>query len=332
MKKILLVVVFLYLGVVIVNFKTLVSYFWQTFLVEEWGKTEIKMRMDVVEKINSSFPNLTNSSLPIDAMKARYYIREGNFDTLIYFIENSKKANPYIGAAENIYAQIFFNKGEYDSSYKYSRLAFEKIPNNQLHGSVYINSLIMLDSLQIATEIFDSIKYKTPAHYNSFLKSLFELRDTIYIYQILNESNKFNEGLDLELIENIKQVQKLKSYTNFLESEGYSQMAEIDFKEGFIEGSKNNYRRAINKNPFNYINYENLGIILFKEYDDSLNVSKKMFLKSINLNKKSSISYYYLGVISVAQKDLENSCKYLKKSKDLGNNDALLIYKNLNCF
>lgn len=330
MKKISNILLVFSLAALVINFFLLKSFFWQTFLINEWGKTDLKIRIDIINKINSKFPNITNSALPIDAIKSRYFIREGNFDTLPYLIESSNKANPYMGATENIYSQYLYNAQQFDSAYKYSKIAFNKISNNQLHGSVFINTLIKLDSLETAVKIFDNIKIKTPAHYITFFRTLFEIKDTLFVDKYLAEAKTIIP--DVEEYKRLEQVRNIGGYNNFLEGEAYSQMANTDYEKGFIDESLKKFGTAVKKNPLNYINYENIGIILFKEFEDSLDRAVFNFKKANELNPESGKALYYLGVIYYSQnKEKKIICECLKKSSSLGYNDAKLLLKKIKC-
>ena len=307
------------------------SFYWQSILLADWTNPELKTRLDIVEKIDSKFPNITVASLPLDAMKMRYYIRTGKFDTLQTLLDNSIKANPFMGVGENIIAQYYYNTGEYDSAYFYANSAFNKIKSNQLHGSVLVSTLIKLDSIEKAIRLFDKIEYKVPAHYRLLLASLEEVRDTTYLKKYLEES-KGEIGLENDF-KRLLQISKV-GYEKFYQSRGLEEMAKIDYEKGFTKIAIQKFKKAIKYNPHSYRSYFNLGIIYFKEFDDSLNLAKEYFYKSIKLDPNSGEANYYCGVINYAINNLDSKdsiCHYLGLSSKLGYKDAKLFSKQIRC-
>lgn len=331
MKRIAIIfLIILSFSTIYVSYKNLVSYYWQVPLTSDWGGSELIVPIEIVEKIDSDFPNITNATLPLDAMKMRYYLREGNIDTLNFFLERSIKANPFLGVEQNILSQYLYNTKQYDSAYKLALESFKKLSNNQLHGSVLISSLIKLDSLDQAMKIFESIKYKRNAHYNLLLQSLVEASDTIYLKKYLDESRSLIG--DNEDFIKYDQMQKV-SYENYYSAEGYDQMAKVDFDKGFLNLSIKKYRKSIDLNPYNYNSYFNLGKILFKEFDDSIKVANKMFRKTIDLNKENGEAYYYLGVTEFILKKVKKDsiCRIFKMSLDLGYKDSKPLMRQYGC-
>lgn len=331
MKKVGLILLSLMsLVTVYVSYKVLISYYWQVALVSDWRRSELIIPIEDVEKIDTKFPNLTTAALPLAAMKMRYYIREENFDTLETLLKKSKSDNPYMGVGENIFSQYLYNIKRYDSAYNLAISAFNKLSNNQLHGSVLISTLIKLDSLDKAMEIFENIKYKDKAHYSLLLRSLVEAKDTIYLKKYLDESRELIG--ENEEFRKYEQMQKV-TYDNYYNSDGYNQMAKIDFDKGFTEQSIIKYKKSITYNPFNSNSYLNLGKIYFKTYNDSIITAKKMFAKAIEFDSSNGEAYYYLGIseyiINKISKD--SICKILKKSLDFDYKDSRPIIKQYGC-
>lgn len=330
MKKIILILTIISLSTIYVGFKLLTSFYWQSILMSDWGNSELIIRYDVVEKIDTDFPNITSAALPLASVKMRYFIREGKFDTLNELVNKSRGANPFMGVEENIYAQYLYNIGKYDSAYFYSKNAFNKIKNNQLHAAVYISSLVKIDSLQAAINIFENLENKTPAHYRSLLTTLADVRDTLYLKKYLEESKRLIGNEDE--YKNLVQI-SLVGYENFYSSIGYQELAKIDFDKGFIELSKDRYRKAIEINPYNNLSFKNLGLIFFKQYDDSLQTAKEMLLKSLELNNEDGECFYYLGVIEYANNliNKDSICKIFNKSLEYGYEDARPLMKQYGC-
>ena len=100
------------------------------------------MSISELDQISHDFPNLTETALPIKAMKARYYYLNNLKDKAHRYASEAAKDNPFIYFPENLKAQFFFQEGKIDSAYTYSKIAFDNIPRNKPHFDLYIKTLI----------------------------------------------------------------------------------------------------------------------------------------------------------------------------------------------
>ena len=83
--------------------------------------------------------------MPIKALKAHYYYQSGDTLTAIKILKNPpKNDNPFLGVYEGKLGQIYYDLEMIDSSYKYSRLAYNKLSKNLLHAGYLMNSLVEL--------------------------------------------------------------------------------------------------------------------------------------------------------------------------------------------
>ena len=83
-------------------------------------------------------PNVTVTTIPLKSIKARYYINNKQYDKAISTLEGSSKANPFLYFTENMKSIAFQKKGEIDSAYYYSKLAYFGLPNNGLHVANFV--------------------------------------------------------------------------------------------------------------------------------------------------------------------------------------------------
>lgn len=317
---------------VFISYKQLVSYYWQFILVSEWSRSNLKLDMDILNSIDVDFPNLSNAALPLYAMKARYYSNEQKFDSAIRLFKKGIKHNPYMGVSENLISQIYYNQNNFDSSYKYSKIALEKLPNNYLHRAVFINSLFKLDSNHIAEKLFKSYQNEnTWADWRNFMTIITEVEDTLLFDKYISKADSVLVE-DSDFLNTLKIRRKI-SNDNYAKSDVITQLAKIDFDKGFYDSALKKYYKALKLNPYDFNIYDNIGLILFKEYDDSLKRSKQFFTKSIEINQKNGKPFYYLGIIEYSLGNLskDSICKLFNISKGIGYEEAANMIKGYGC-
>jgi len=313
-----------------ISFTYMKSLFFQTPLLDEWARSDLKLGLDYWDFIDEDFPNLTNSALPLYVMKARYFARDKKIDSALNQLKKSIKHNPYMGVSENIIAQLYYNDGKYDSSYFYSKIAFSKMPNNYLHSAVYINSLVKLDSVEKAEEVFLDLPNKTKASWRSFMDIISEVEDTIVFDRTIYKADSVLKGEDF--LKPLKIRRKI-SNKNFLEAEILNEAAKKDFEENYFQIALKKLKKASKLNPYNYETFENIALIYFKAYSDSTEKATEMFKKSIQLNQNAGKSYFYLGVVEYSKGgDKDSICKLFNQSIDKGYEMGLSLIKEYGCY
>ena len=69
-----------------------------------------------------------------------------------------QKDNPFIYFPENLKGQFFFQEGNIDSAYIYSKVAFENIPRNKPHFDLYIKTLVNRKDISGIENAFNKAK------------------------------------------------------------------------------------------------------------------------------------------------------------------------------
>ena len=127
---------FFLIGIILSTIVHIISYnslTKQGKLLFEFNNNSFKMSISELDQISHDFPNLTETALPIKAMKARYYYLNNLKDKAHRYASEAAKDNPFIYFPENLKAQFFFQEGKIDSAYTYSKIAFDNIPRNKPH-------------------------------------------------------------------------------------------------------------------------------------------------------------------------------------------------------
>ena len=127
-------------------------------LLFEFNNNKFEMSLDELDQISDEFPNLTETALPIKAMKARYYYLNNLKDKAHSYASEAAKDNPFIYFPENLKAQFFFQEGKIDSAYIYSKIAFDNIPRNKPHFDLYIKTLVNRKDISGIENAFNKAK------------------------------------------------------------------------------------------------------------------------------------------------------------------------------
>ena len=104
------------------------------FIARDW---------DFVEKVETDYPNLSITAIPLKALLANYYLANDSIVEGFNYVEQaiSEKSNPFIGYPEAIKAKLYNTIGTIDSAVYFSGKAFRLLPRNPLHFSEYARSL-----------------------------------------------------------------------------------------------------------------------------------------------------------------------------------------------
>ena len=116
-------------------------------LLYEFNNAKYTYTRAELDQISHDFPNLTETAMPIKAMKARYYWLAGNKEEAHKMASLGALDNPKIHFADNLKAQFFLEENKIDSSYYYAKKAFDGLPNNMPHYDIYMRNLAYKEML-----------------------------------------------------------------------------------------------------------------------------------------------------------------------------------------
>ena len=129
----------------------------QGLLLYEFNNAQYNMTRQQLDEISLDFPNLTETAMPIKAMKARYYYLQGDKEAAHKMALEGAKDNPQIYFGENLKSLFFFQEGNIDSAYVYAKKAFEGLPNNMPHYDMYMKTLVAKKDYQGIDAIFEKV-------------------------------------------------------------------------------------------------------------------------------------------------------------------------------
>lgn len=132
----------------------------QMYLLEDFNSNQFNVPLSQVETIVPDIPNITVTTIPINSIKARYYINAKQYDKALELLDKGIKANPYLYYSEILKSQIFQEKSQIDSAMIYAKKAFYGLPNNDLHAYRLINLIYLKRDQESLEEAFDLLTYK----------------------------------------------------------------------------------------------------------------------------------------------------------------------------
>ena len=144
-------------------------------LLYEFNNGDFKLTLAELDQIEDDFPNLTETAMPIKAMKARYFYLNNQKEKAHKYAFLGAKDNPQIYFGESLKSQFFAQEQNQDSAYYYSKLAFDNLPNNMPHYNLYMNSLVNRKDLQEINRVFyyvQSLAGDTSTIWQIYLRSL----------------------------------------------------------------------------------------------------------------------------------------------------------------
>ena len=127
-------------------------------LLYEFNNGTYKLTLNELAEIDDDFPNLTETAMPIKAMKARYFYNNGRKEEAKKLIKLSMKDNPYIGFPENLLAQFYLAEQKIDSAHIYAQKSFNRLPNNMPHYDLYMKTLVAKRNILKIHATFERVK------------------------------------------------------------------------------------------------------------------------------------------------------------------------------
>ena len=306
---------------VFVNIKAYQSNSVQAYLIFDYNNGTYNVPYEIYNKLDYNFPNLTQTTLPIKLLKARYLLKLDSISQAKSLLFDASKANPYVMAPENMLAEIYIKENNLDSAYLLSKLAFKKMPYVDLHRITYFNVLRSLkDSIYAESDLDNAFMLlknsrHSKKHWYDYIYSKSIITDSAEIViPIIEEFKERFPNEDPKIINELENRIELGSQAYTLFSV-YSAIGDDYFiKEDYLNASKN-YEQAIDYNQDNYIIYENLAI----SYDLSDRTDKAIetYDKVINTFKTNSGRVeFYKGLLLVRLGENELGCNYLRKSSN----------------
>lgn len=206
-------------------------------------------------------PNISVTTIPLDHMKANYFINLKRFDQAKKLIKSGNNKNPYLGFGDLLLSRIYADENKLDSSLIYATYALNKLPNNGAHIQNFYK--VIGENYDLADKIFRNYRINNDpifwlAYINHSINNPKKNKsDLLKLTQYA--LNNFNKQIDnFKKLENYLKYGVVPSNYQNVMNEGLSFFNQRNFVQAidkFIEASK------LNKND--YAVFENLGIAYY---------------------------------------------------------------------
>ncbi len=292
-----------FITVHIISFKSLTQ---QGRLLYEFNNAKYTYSIDELDKISHTFPNLTETAMPIKAMKARYYYLAGKKEEAHDMARRGNNDNPKIHFGDNLKATFFLQENQIDSAYYYAKKAFDGLPNNMPHYDIYMRTLAFKRDAQAINEAFQKIKGfsgDSSSIWTIYLRSLALTRSLGDPFAMAKAQEAFNK---YPTNENIFQLYRILTYgqDRINQAVNLVKEAKVFYDKGeFLKASKL-YTEAFDKDPLDFSHALNSGLCFFslKEYSNALKyISMAVSSKNPEINEKA-LRFKALTHVSLGEK------------------------------
>ena len=293
----------------------------QMFLLQDFNSNQFNIPLNQVDNLVPDIPNITVTTIPINSVKARYYVNAKKYDKALTLIDKGTSANPYLYYSEILKSQIFQEQGKLDSAKVYAKKAFFGLPNNDLHASRYINLINLTrdrEGLDIAFELLTAKnKLNNWKNYLIIANSINNRKDPILIERAKKAIELFPNNSEIRNLFN-----QIAIGTDKLnESISYSKTGLDYFNKGDYINAAQQFEKALKANPLDYAYFENAATANY--LIGNLNKAEQQIDIVINeMNPLDGKCEYIKALIYIKLGDPIGACPLLQTSVDSGYQQA----------
>ena len=294
----------------------------QMFLLQDFNSNQFNIPLNQVDNLVPDIPNITVTTIPINSVKARYYVNAKKYDKALTLLDKGTSANPYLYYSEILKSQIFQEQGKLDSAKVYAKKAFFGLPNNDLHASRYINLINLTrdrEALDIAFELLTAKnKLNNWKNYLIIANSINNRKDPILIERAKKAIELFPNNSEIRNLFN-----QIAIGTDKLnESISYSKTGLDYFNKGDYINAAQQFEKALKANPLDYAYFENAATANY--LIGNLNKAEQQIDIVINeMNPLDGKCEYIKALIYIKLGDSIGACPLLQTSVDSGYAQAL---------
>ena len=325
LNLILYLILTLLLPTLFVNNSVYKSLKGQMILLQDFNSNQYNLPLNKVDNIVPEIPNITVTTIPINSVKARYYVNARKYKKALSLLNMGTEANPYLYYSEILKSQIFQEKGQLDSAKIYAKKAFFGLPNNDLHASKYINLLSITRDKDNLEEAFKPLTYKNKEinwkNYLIVASSLYPKGDKTLIGRAKKAAELFPSNPEFQsLYRQIVVGSDGVNSANKFSEKGLNFFNASDYKNAAIQ-----FEKAIKANPLDYAHFENAATAnyMINNLEKALN---QINIVINDLNPLNGKCEYIKALIFIRLGDSVGACPLLSTSVDSGYNQAITIF------
>ena len=298
----------------------------QIFLLSDFNTNNYNTKISQIEKMELEIPNVTVTTIPLKSIKARYYLNNNQYDKALKSLEGSSKPNPFLYFTENMKSRIFQAKGNTDSAYYYSKIAFFGLPNNSLHVANFVKlAMAKKDTISIKKAADQLLDNQSQANWQNIITAYIDIvgAENPELMKLTNRAVEiFPKNQNFLLLRKLAHIKpsKIRSGVNLAKE------ALLHFQNKQYAKAASYYLEAAKEDPMEYSYLENAATCFYqlKEYGNSMLYSSKV----INiLNPGTGKSEYLHGISKIAMGDLQGGCNFISKAIELNYKEALVTQK-----
>ena len=297
----------------------------QMLILQDFNSNKYTLPLNQIETFIPSLPNITVTTIPMDAIKARYYFHNKKYDKALALAESAKQANPYLRYPEILQSQIYAEKGEQEKAWEAAKIAFENLPRNPLHASQFINLSMQLGKRDAIREAFPLLTLHNELNnwknYLIAVAKLFPPGQEPFIGQTKTAVELFPGNKDILNLQRLislgtDRINQASQYSQ----EGLKFFNSQDYANAVIA-----FEKAIKANPLDYAHYENAATSNYLM--GNLGKALQQIDKVINeLNPFNGKCEYIKALISIRMGDPVGACPLLATSRDSGYSQAAATF------
>lgn len=271
--------VLLVTGSIAAQYRSYKSAVQQVNLYFDYNNGSFEDPIEVIDNYIDDFPNITQTAMPIRALKAHYYAQSDRIDEAIEILKlgPEKFDNPFFGIYEAKLAQIYNERQEHDSAFKYASIAYSKLSNNQYHAGHLLWSAAELKRYDVIRKVFkNNSKNNIEGIWYYFIKPMYQnseaanfSRDSLRTLSI-KARNMFPQNKQLKII-----FQELVyGKDKMIEADSLFDFAIAEYSKKNFQKSYNYYQKASNLIPTESAYRQNMALAKIGEqdYDKALEI------------------------------------------------------------
>ncbi len=289
----------------------------QTILLRQFNNSDFSIpSLDYIDRIQSTYPNVTPTSMPISSLKAIWFMTNEQYEKAIKLYKEGTNKSPHLYFSETFMGYSYEKIGKKDSSMYYSKLAFDKAPNDLIHFGNYMFSLASTNDSVSIKETYKRVSKESrlPGHDEIYVTVMASLKDP---------SSKFSlEGIDINFQSGNDRLKKgyyllQVGENNMYEADFYYQTAMQDFENEDFDNAAQLFIKASELNPYEFVYLENAANSYMKIGKDkeAMDLLNKLL---DDLGSKSAKAHYFRGLLLYDLGETADACYDLKIANDNG--------------
>ena len=297
----------------------------QMLILQDFNSNKYNLPLNQIETFIPPLPNITVTTIPMKAIKARYYFHYKKYDKALALAESAKEANPYLRYPEILQSQIYETKGDREAAWEMAKLAFEQLPRNTLHASKFINLSMQLGKRDAIRDAFPLLtlhnEFNNWKNYLVAVAQLFPPGLDPFVRQAKTAVELFPGNQD---VLNLQRLITLGA-DRINQAVQYSQEGLDFFNAQDYANAAIAFEKAIEANPLDYAHYENASTSNY--LIGNLEKALQQIDKVINeLNPSNGKSEYIKALIYIKMGDPIKACPLIATSRDSGYSQATATF------